>query len=425
MNKIPFSNLAIVVVIFLGHTFKIINFYQELLLIFLIMLMAYLKENKLNSPFINAKDKMNFIFLFILLLSSLYSINQMNSLKYIYIYVLTTLITILVTNLNFKKKINLLDLFFVFSGMHTILTLIQFLESDVILTLNKLLLNDEDLQSNNNLLIIDSYAGITGQTAINAYFISIFIAGLFSKIMVSAKKNKFLIANIVMLSVSFFALIITNKRSFLIINIVCILFIWIIFTFKNRLKNNKKILIPIIILFIFLITKKFLPEDNNIIMKFKILSDSSDFSNGREYLWNETIKIFKENPYFGIGINAIDSKLDNLTHNIYIQLLAEMGIFGSLFFWSLILLNLLSVSKKIFKMIYKNENLFVNERVLEMNLFSIYMQILFIFYGFSGNPFYSINFLLVYFISVSITHTAQKKTIKDDLNEKSRNINIS
>lgn len=425
MNKISFSGLVTAGVIFMGHTFKIFNFYQALLFVFLSILIVYIKQEKLKIPYIYGKDKLNLTFIYFLFFSSLYSINQVNSLKYIYMYTFITFIGILVSNLNFSKKISFYNLIFIFSGVNVLFTWLQFLNADFILAINQFLLNDVDLQNNTSLLLIDSYSGITGQTAINAYFISVFIACLFSKIIASTNQNKFWIVNILMLFMSFFALFITNKRSFLIINVISILIIWLIFIFKKRTKSNKKLLVPVFVLFAFFIIKDYLPENNNIIMKFKILSDSNDFSNGREYLWNGTLDIFQESPYFGIGINTIGNKLDDLTHNIYIQLLAEIGIFGLLIFLVCIIFNLFLVLKKIFKILYKTKNIFVNEKILETNLFSLYMQILFILYGFSGNPLYSINFLLIYTISVSITTTTNKINIEDDPNEKSRHINIS
>ncbi len=66
--------------------------------------------------------------------------------------------------------------------------------------------------------------------------------------------------------------------------------------------------------------------------------DAVAFSSGRVIAWHETLKLFFNNPLFGIGLGnfpgqeiIVNSKYHNIwyaSHNIYLQSLAELGIIG-------------------------------------------------------------------------------------------------
>jgi O-antigen ligase len=51
---------------------------------------------------------------------------------------------------------------------------------------------------------------------------------------------------------------------------------------------------------------------------------------GRKEIWEETIEIWREHPLIGSGYRAIDDLIGISTHNGYLGILAETGIFGAL-----------------------------------------------------------------------------------------------
>lgn len=75
------------------------------------------------------------------------------------------------------------------------------------------------------------------------------------------------------------------------------------------------------------------------------LDESSD---KRVLIWKSGLKLFKDNPLFGVGFKRTPSLMGVDPHNSFIQILAEMGIFAFLaYVW--FLLSALSDSVKLFR----------------------------------------------------------------------------
>ena len=135
------------------------------------------------------------------------------------------------------------------------------------------------------------------------------------------------------------------------------------------------------------------------------LRDSGDsLSASRDILRAYALSIWMENPLFGIGWNQF-SQLGadfSTVHNVFIQLLCETGIFGLLF-----------VMTPIIFTVIRTRNLVVKLRDVEYEyngllLFSLFYQLFFIMYFFTGNPLYDYPYLIPYFISVSIFYYINK-----------------
>ncbi|NBG89533.1 O-antigen ligase family protein, partial [Isachenkonia alkalipeptolytica] len=115
---------------------------------------------------------------------------------------------------------------------------------------------------------------------------------------------------------------------------------------KKRLKQLKIgviFLVSILVLYSF---KDFLPIDPFEFISSRFLSANLDGGSGRKRLWANAINTFKDNPIFGIGINATrDYSIEfysrgGYVHNTFLEVLSEMGIVGFtvyVSFWASIL----------------------------------------------------------------------------------------
>lgn len=157
-------------------------------------------------------------------------------------------------------------------------------------------------------------------------------------------------------------------------------FLTVVYLYSFELKGNKRILrqrlkyVICIILFTIIALKVF--ENNDLLHRFNVLIDrlkqnhsgnKVDYTSGRFALWGNAIKLFMKYPIIGAGwgrfanytkgyYQEVETSIHD-THNVFLQLLCEIGIIGTLFIVSPILVILHRVWKKaryFKKGLYKN-----------------------------------------------------------------------
>ncbi len=150
---------------------------------------------------------------------------------------------------------------------------------------------------------------------------------------------------------------------------------------------------------------------------------SADITTGRVVFWSTAIQLFLQNPLFGIGwkrfYNIQFYGYRYNVHNIYLQLLCEVGLIGAVLFFTFFISALIFTLRRL-----KSGTVgTTHKRVL---LFSLFYQIFFLMYGFTGNPLYDASYYIFYFIIVamalSIPVTKSNSTEAEDEN---RNHNLS
>ena len=127
-------------------------------------------------------------------------------------------------------------------------------------------------------------------------------------------------------SLTFFTILIASLFTFSRSVLLALLLILVVMLFKKR-KTKESMIIIAVIAVIFLFTY---PE---LIKRF----DYYSINNGieiRQRLIHNSIEVFKNNPFLGSGLGTIQffTYRNTVTHNLYIQLLAESGIMGFIFF---------------------------------------------------------------------------------------------
>lgn len=393
-NLEKISLIIFSVTIFLGY--MIYNLYILLAIATLIVLIPKLILKKIKLIDIN--EKIWILILFISFISIVYSIDREESFKFFFMIFCCYLFKI-----SFQDKetwgIYLINLFYVLSGVHVIATLIMKVNPQVIILINRFILKGENLVSNLQQFNLGYYPGITGQVGVNVFYIAIFCLISICKILLNNKRK---IMNIGMLFFAIMAMILTGKRGMLICTMISSIFI-IILLLKVKVVKVRHVLYIVGIILFFTIIFSQLDIFHILIDKFGNLNNASDISNGRIDLWKGTFNNFKKSPILGTGMNTIGKLVGDLTHNVYIQLLSDVGIVG---FLSFVFLFVFNISLSIRKIVKNNYNIYYL-------LVSLYIQLLFLIYCFFGNPLYGPIFFMPYTIMITLTNSCSNLKVGD------------
>lgn len=221
----------------------------------------------------------------------------------------------------------------------------------------------------------------------------------------------------------------TGKRIATIIPIVIIL-VTLIINLRNK-KIFKKVGKYLLALFILLIIGAILvPQIRSVFDKvfavvFSNSNTTEDLTSNREsLLWPLSLSMFVLNPIFGHGFctynsyvsflyRASDSILSSWStngHNIYLQLLGETGIVGSLIIFSLFLCLLIGTIR-LYKKIKDTDD-------KQLCVISLGIQIVFLLVGITENVFYVTAQLLTYIVALGIFIALQKKYSSNRLAKK-------
>lgn len=154
---------------------------------------------------------------------------------------------------------------------------------------------------------------------------------------------------------------------------------------------------------------RMIPVFDRIFQSVVAMLSGEDVSSNRNSLYALAWKLVKENPLFGIGWNqyrkqtvGVITTVNELdVHNIYLQMLCEIGIVG-------LVIVLIPMAVFFFATFRSARYVFTKESD-RLNgwrmplLFSVSYQCYFLIYGFTENPLYDHNYVLLYFFACAIT----------------------
>ncbi|MFA7744097.1 O-antigen ligase family protein [Salinicoccus roseus] len=136
-----------------------------------------------------------------------------------------------------------------------------------------------------------------------------------------------------------YLIFLTGSRTALILTIILALAtIWYIVHFKVRYRITILVFLTVATVFVYtLIPQAQLERLGTISNEF-----ASRDLNGRIAIWKSGISALKENPIFGVGVGSFQevnamysqSEIEMSSHNSYLTILVENGIFGSLIFFA-------------------------------------------------------------------------------------------
>ena len=298
---------------------------------------------------------------------------------------------------------------FIFGMIVTVSVFIDFFFTD--LFRNFYLLYSDNTSILLNLLRNNNYtSGITIQPALAALYIVITI-GITAFLADFKKPLKY-----ALIIILFIALLLTGKRTSSIAVLVSMIIVYLIDNRGSKQWFVKLLKAAVIIygLYIAFSTYAHFSSNSNSFLRFFLLFENS--ANGqnilsqRANLWQMSLDLFYEHPILGAGWGVVSSKTQSwsetasslATHNIYIQLLAETGIIGSVMF-------LLPFVTEYFTTIKALNDPLMSENNARLMRFAVFWQSFFFVYGFTGNPIYDLCPLCVFFLSVIMANTASDK----------------
>ena len=222
----------------------------------------------------------------------------------------------------------------------------------------------------------------------------------------SIEESNIKLKDIIVVGGSIIFVLLTGKRMLFLISVM-IPFVIGFFTGKNQKKRFGIILISILVVAfsynLIINNLQYLynnPHLNRIAVTFMKISAGEDISSGRNSLSQMALEIYQNNKLFGVGVSNFQKVSGAYTdvHNTYLQTLCEQGIVGFLLFTIPLLVNFIYTVKKSREEDYSKTASFLK--------LSIAVQAVYIIYAFTGNVNINQTGYMMYFILVSMMHSA-------------------
>ena len=319
-------------------------------------------------------------------------------------------IFLLIMNFKYEFYKKALDIILLICTVLGIIVIVTIIDNNFIVNNFSFLYAESTLKSIIGRTSGNAYGGILGEVAYSAFAMNIGIAIIVSKYL---SKQKLSVVNWVQLIIFMIGIMVSFKRSLLLIPIFAFFILFLISKKNNKMKNAIKLFVVLIGIVIIILA--IFPEALDTLGRFSSETANGDVLNGRTDLWKYSFDMFKENPIFGLGYSSYTEYCysqgyyyDYLAHNIYIQLLGEVGIVG----FTLFIAFFINALIKTVKSIKREENI----ETLYLLYFSLFMQIVFLVYGLTGNPLYFSQQMIIYMLCISILSnigTKQKEQINN------------
>lgn len=237
-------------------------------------------------------------------------------------------------------------------------------------------------------------AGLAFEKADAAFLCNMGLGVVFAKIFTRGLNPKF----IIQLGIVFGALMMTGKRTLFLIPLVSIVAFALLFSRSHRVVKAMAVLLTV---FAFLaVAYTFIPQVSLVFER--LLSDNGDPLSGREVFWTYAMEMFRSSPLVGRGFLSFNAYVNGRgflyygepwrfqAHNVYLQLLAELGIIGLLLFISMLVILLFGLGRSA----KKDPNIFT--------LSAFYWTVLIVIYSLTGNTIYYACQLMVFAVTIGI-----------------------
>ena len=252
-------------------------------------------------------------------------------------------------------------------------------------------------------------AGFTTNPGFSAGYI---VAGLFAYVSLHYKEIR--IKHVLVILFLVFAMLCTGKRAHALFFVLAILFSYIALSPNYKLLSRfiKVLVIALIVFFVYNQVSDYLvrniPFFAELLTTQEGLNEGEDITSGRTILYEQALKLYQENPVFGIGWRQFRKTTSSLmfsgksmdTHNVYLQLLCETGIVGLIFIIPAFLAFWFKTLRSIRQLDQDPDDYFIIWKPLLW--FSFIYQTFFLMYGLTGNVLYDCHYETMYFFSCSI-----------------------
>jgi len=304
--------------------------YSGLLLIFLIL---WLIHKGIPIKTIQAIQYPLVLFSLALIISVVFSINRFNSLKEIYKYVTGLFLFIIAASLNYTDKIRVINTIISAGFIIGLLAIYQYFFGFRILLNYTLKANITDTFTLDYIMRRRVFFPFVTPNTLAGYLAMVIPLAL-------TPKNK--IRYIIPLS---FALLLTTSLSALL---SIFLALTIYYYLKGRFKKEGGLFVSGVLVIIGLVfIARSMTQKQHLQPIFSTMM--------RLNYWKDTLRIIKTHPLAGVGLGNFNLLQSRYAHNSYLQLWAELGVFGLIAFLCLIINIFKHGLKNIKNSTYKNQ----------------------------------------------------------------------
>ena len=250
-------------------------------------------------------------------------------------------------------------------------------------------------------------AGLTTHYSNNGMYLALGCMSAFCLYMEKQKRNRLALFIIIM-----FALLLTGKRAHFGFSILSIIAIYLIWNRKKAFQTSFKIAAVLGVTLLLLLALSFSVPSINLMFERFLLLAQDDTMNGRTGFYDLCISLFQDSPIFGNGWGSYTIKFNQTelgayyyslgyigmdAHNVFLQVLAELGIVGELVFCLSLIVGMVNDARALYNSDDQQRKVFVAASLVLTLFFSMYCM--------TGNPLYDVRM----FIPVLLTSTALPK----------------
>lgn len=247
-------------------------------------------------------------------------------------------------------------------------------------------------------------AALTNHYSHNGIVLAVVCLALFSLILESKvrRKKSRVYMYCILFALALFAVVLTTKRAHLIFGAASLAVVYYLCDRKQRiLKSIRLIAAGLTAAVGIILFSRMIPEVQQLLSRFSAVENDATMQS-RFQFWDLAFRMFLERPVFGHGWFAFryqynESLYDTSVraaryelldcHNVYLQILAETGLAGFLFYISVTGYLLWTT----LKMLRAEQNSADALRMGAPLYFSAFMQVFFMMYSMTGNCLYDIT----------------------------------
>lgn len=371
------------------------RFFWPGIVIILVLLSLITKEKFLINRYIISVLTV-LVYILLSSINSIYFSSSLYSLMLLSLYFLTAFFIS-----NKQNKLQFMKTLLVLASLHLIYISVQIFIPNIFYSIFDILSLETSLDAYNNSLR-NAYRGFTGQTSISAFYYAVGLIVSLSLLKYLKTKK---VVTIALAIFFFFAIIMTNRRgTFSIAILLMILF------YMFSIQSNKKLLFLVVLVpIIIIIGVENLPGMQAILDKFNVYLSADNITSGRLVLWDNAIKTFRSNMFWGTGWLSYN-RIFNVTsaHNSYLQLLSDLGLVGTVLFFTPFLMGFIYTAKQFLK-VRKN-----NDTWASFITFSFYFQLFFFLSSVFEGYFQEEILVFLLFLVQILTYQKQVRNYYDE-----------
>lgn len=243
--------------------------------------------------------------------------------------------------------------------------------------------------------------GFTPHYSTNAMYLAVCFSVPFASFIAEKKKSNLIICFLLLGSV-----LLTGKRAHAIFILAAVVITYYVLNSDKPLTRWGKIIIGLVIgTCILTVAAEFVPSLLNVVYRFIETYQTGSLEMGRDVQRAYALEAWSTHPIFGIGWDSFKYYFQSVrgiyinVHCVYVQLLCEVGIVGSLPFYLFFVFSLIH-SIKTLKIVAIEK---IQDKEIRFSLvYAVFVQVFFLLYCLTGNPLYDAPTLFTYIFGCAI-----------------------